>query len=159
MTLTATAERLIEAPREQVFDDLVANETYPRILHPAWPIPGIRSAEFREGDSPVPGAWRTITLTDGSAINEQILELERPRIHRYAWSEGLRFPLSTLIRRAEATWTFSETASQTRVCWLYAFELTSPLAWPAARLLIWRFQSWMVSGLARAQDRLEQATA
>ena len=109
MILTSTAERPFEARREQVFDDLVANATYPRVLHPVWPIPGIRSAAFREGDSPVrcPGilplfredsrsgravsiaCWTTRYVRDKLAVERYILK-ESGFSHSSLHSSGLK---------------------------------------------------------------------
>jgi len=88
MKLIATAKIEIECSRERVFDYLVAGSTYPRILLAKWPVPGIALAELPECDELTTGMRRLVTLTDGTVIDEEILEFEAPRVHRYGWSQG-----------------------------------------------------------------------
>ena len=54
-----------------------------------------------------------------------------------------------LVRRGEASWTFAPEGDGTRVVWHYTFELTSPLAYPVAALVMILFRRWMASGLER----------
>jgi len=158
MKLIATAEIEIQRSREIVFNTLVACTTYPRILHAKWPVPGIALAELPEGDELAAGVRRLVTLTDGTVIDEEILEFERPRVHRYAWSKGLRCPFSLMVRRAKSPRHFYEVGDGAKVEWTYAFEVTNVLCYPAVKPLSMRFGSWMRAGLMRAKSALESAT-
>ena len=106
MRLRARATVLIDRPRAEVYDFAVAGENLSRVLQKLGPIPGIESMEIAGGGPLVTGALRRVSMSDGSVIEEEVLELSRPRLHRYRWLRGLRPPFSLLVRSGEACWTF-----------------------------------------------------
>ena len=56
------------------------------------------------------------------------------------------------MRRVESEWSFEPAGTGTRVLWIYEFELTSPLAYPAAFLFTKLFERWMIQALACIKD-------
>jgi uncharacterized protein YndB with AHSA1/START domain len=158
MELRTRAQVTISRPCEQVFDFAVASETQARVLKKLGPIPGIASIEYLGADARlVPGARRRVSMTDGSVLEEEVLEVERPRVHRYRWGRGLRPPFSLLVRTGEGCWTFIDTERGTAVEWLYTFELRSPLAAPLAAGVLLLFRRWMQAGLDRIRAELVSA--
>jgi uncharacterized protein YndB with AHSA1/START domain len=155
MRLDTRAVVIVDRPRAEVFDFAVANPTLPRVLAKLGPIPGVTGAEFIAGGSLAAGAQRRVSMSDGSVIEEEVLEVERPRVHRYRWLRGLRPPFSLLVRSGEACWTFSDASGGgTRVEWVYTFELRSPLAYPVAAPVVLLFRRWMQRGLDRLRSEL-----
>jgi len=140
----------VERPVAEVFDFAVAPESFARFVKPLGPIPGIVRIEMLDGAVPAPGARRRVTMSDGSEVLEEILALERPARHAYRWLGRPAAPLHLLVRGAEGEWRFAPTAHGTHVAWTYAFELTTPLAWPLAAAVAQLFRLWM----QRALDRL-----
>ena len=158
MELRTRAAITVSRPREEVYDLAVSNETLARVLQRLGPIPGIASARFVSGGSLVAGAQRNVSMTDGSVIEEEILEAERPHVHRYRWLRGLRPPFSLLVRTGEACWTFRDAAGGgTEIEWTYTFQLRSPLAAPVAAPTVMLFRRWMQRGLDRIGAELGAA--
>lgn len=99
------------------------------------PIPAIRSIEYLPGSTPNIGGRRTVTLADGSTLDEEVLAYSPPHGHAYRVS-GFPPPLSRLTREARGAWTFEPATTGTRLSWHYTYELTSPLAWPAGVVVV-----------------------
>ena len=158
MELRTRAAVTIARPRPEVYDFAVANETLARVLVKLGPIPGIARAEFAGGGSSLAaGVQRRVAMTDGSVIEEEVLEAERPRVHRYRWLRGLRPPFSLMVRSGEACWTFTDAGGGTQIEWVYVFELRSPLVYPVAAPVIRLFRRWMQAGLDRIRAELSPA--
>lgn len=159
MKLRVRAAVTVNRPRSEVYDFSVANQTLARVLQKLGPIPGITAAEFTAGGSLAPGAQRQVTMSDGSVIEEEVLEAVRPRLHRYRWLRGLRPPFSVMVRSGEASWTFSDAdGGGTEVEWIYLFGLRSVVFYPlAAPILFLLFRRWMQRGLERIRAELAPA--
>jgi hypothetical protein len=128
------ARTTILARRERVFDIATANETLPRIFSGYGPVPAIVDARIESGRPPAAGEIRLMSISDGSTLREEIVELVRPTRHRYRLVEGFAPPLSWLVRSATARWSFEEISSGTRVTWRFVFEPVSALAGPLVNL-------------------------
>ncbi|HSW12317.1 MAG TPA: SRPBCC family protein [Solimonas sp.] len=157
MKLTARASVEIPSPPEQVFDFATSCEGFPRFIWAYGPIPGIIRAEMRGGQPPQAGAERSIHMTDGNVIEEELLAYDRPSRHRYRWLKPPAFPFSLIVRTAEGDWRFTAANGGTRIDWDYSFELTSSFAWPFAALLMSIFRRWMQRTLLRARSVLAAA--
>ena len=155
MRIETHAEIEIARPPEAVFDFAVACETFPRVLLAFGPLPGVARARMRDGADPKPGALREITLTDGGAVEEELLALDRPTRHRYRWTQPPAPPFGWLLRGAEGDWRFRPSSRGTRIHWTYRFELSHFLAAPLAIPIAGLFRMWMSRGLARLRDALE----
>lgn len=147
MKVTTDTSIIIPGSREEVFDFACANETYERNLKPHGLIAGVKKAEMFDGHALAEDSLRRISLTDGVVLEEVILEYDRPTRHRYRWSGGLKPPNAWLVRSGEGCWVFSDAGAGTRIDWSYAFELTTPLAYPMALVALASYKSWMKRGL------------
>lgn len=155
MKLDTRATVHVQRPPEEVFDFAVANQSLPRLLLPFGPIPGVTAVELIEGSELRAGGRRRVSMTDGSAMIEEILALDRPLRHEYRWTHPPPAPFSLLIRSGHAVWDFAPERGGTRVEWRYTFELTSPLALPLAAPAVALFRRWM----GRALERIPGAIA
>jgi hypothetical protein len=142
----AHAEVFVQKAPEHVFDFATANDTFPKVLLPVGPIPGIRGQEL-DTDVLRTGTKRRVFMTDGSTVEEEVLSLERPRVHHYQWLNRPAFPFSLLVKTGEAVWTFRSENDGTRIQWDYTLGLTSPLAYPAMLIVRELFRRWMQQGL------------
>lgn len=154
MNVSTSASVVIPLPREEVFAFCCRNDTYERNLRPLGPVAGLRKVELFEGDALEAGGRRRITLTDGSVLEEVILEYEPPRRHRYRWTSGLKGPFALLVRSGTGCWDFAEVDGGTRVDWRYDFELKSPLFFPLALPIMPLFRAWLKKGLGSIRGEL-----
>jgi uncharacterized protein YndB with AHSA1/START domain len=152
MQIRVRAEVFIARGTEAVFDFATAKDTLARFLGALGPIPGVTAVDI-EGDGVLrAGARRHLKMSDGSEMTETILEQERPRRHRYRWVTQPPFPFPLFISGAEAGWVFETIGSGTRLVWTYTFDLTSPVAYPIARLIAFVFRKYMQKGLDRLAE-------
>ncbi len=76
MNISTSASVVIPKSREEVFAHACANETVERTLRPLGPIAGLTKVEMFEGHVPEKGAWRRISMTDGSVLEDLILDYD-----------------------------------------------------------------------------------
>ena len=155
MKLDARVTVYVPRSPQEVFDFAVANENMPGLLRVFGPIPGVIKVELLDGSILSKGARRLVSMSDGTTMREEVLELTPPTSstpgrHEYRWMHAPAPPFSLLVKSGHADWTFSAERDGTRVNWDYQFELTSPLAYPLAAPAIALFRGWM----QRAIDRL-----
>ena len=159
MKVSTGASVLIPVPRDEVFAFACKNETYEQHLRPLGPVAGVQKAEHVDADAPRTGGRRIMTLTDGSVLDEVILEYSPPYAHSYRWSEGLNGPFALLVRNGTGTWGFAEVEGGTLVDWGYEFELKSALAYPVALPVMPVFRAWLKQGLESIRDELVRRAA
>lgn len=154
MNVSTSASIVVPKSREEVFDFCCSNETFERHLEARMPVAGVQRAEFFDGHSLKAGDHRRITLTDGSVLDEEILDYTPPALHRYRWSKGLKGPFALLVRSGTGTWDFSEVDGGTRINWSYDFALKSALAYPLALPIMPLFRAWLKQSLQSIHDEL-----
>jgi hypothetical protein len=153
MKLSTRVEQEFARSPDEVFDLIVDPLRFPEWLKDVGPIPGVVRAEpMGEGPQKV-GSKRRIETSDGGAVVEEVFALDRPRHHRYRW-EKPKFPFSLIVKSGEGDWHFHPAGRGTRVEWEYTFELTSPLMYLTAKLVVVLFRRWMRVNLARVEDVL-----
>ena len=154
MNISTSTSIVIPKPREEVFHFACANETFERNLHPRGLIAGVDKVEMFEGHALAEGSWRRVWMTDGTVLEEVILDYDPPVKHRYRWTGGVKPPFSLLIRSGTGCWDFSEVDGGTRIDWGYVFELKSPLAYPLALPIMPLFKSWLKQSLEAMRSEL-----
>ena len=154
MNVSTSASIVVPKPRDEVFEFCCRNDTFERHLGPKGPIAGVRKLEFPPGQSLTAGAHREITLTDGSVLDEVVLDYEPSTLHRYQWSKGLKGPFAMLVRSGTGAWRFSDVPGGTQVEWGYDFTLKSPLAYPLALPIMPIFRGWLVQSLESIRAEL-----
>ncbi|HXV14242.1 MAG TPA: SRPBCC family protein [Candidatus Krumholzibacteria bacterium] len=156
------------APPEDLFRHAVTDlETLPRGVRRCGPLPGVARAEILEGDALRTGVVRRVHLTDGSVLNEGIVEIAAPSSMSYRQLTPYRFPLSLLAKSARGRYTFTPTGSGTRMTWEATIQLTSPLAYPLMACVRGLFLRRMMTGflecvrddVVRAQSNRDGSTA
>jgi hypothetical protein len=157
MKVVTRAEVLVPKPPQVVFDYTFVTETFQRLLAQKGPIPGIRAIDLHEGATAVAvGVRRSVSMTDGSVILEEIVKHDPPREHAYRWLNRPAPPFSLLVAGGETTWSFEPASGGTRVSWTYWFDLTSPFARPPVYVVQWLFRRWMQAALDRLRDELSR---
>src|SRR5690242_5393072 len=117
MKLSVSARIEIPKPPEQVFDLAVSCDGLVEFLRPVGLIPGVAKAEMQGGAKLETGACRTVTMTDRSRMDEEVILFERPKRHVYRWVNRPAPPFSLLVRAGEGDWTFTPSGRGTRVDW------------------------------------------
>lgn len=146
-SISTSASVFVPRPRAQVFAAATDSTNAPRTIRSRGPFAGIRKVEMHEGQTLSTGARRRIHMTDGTVLEEVILDYDPPLRHRYGWAGGAKFPFSLLVRSGTGNWEFTEVDGGTRIVWSYTFGLTSPLAYPLALPIVRLFRAWLQQGL------------
>lgn len=148
MNVNLLAERRIYAMPELAYRLALDPEKFPALFAGFGPIPALRRMALH--GAPAVGTLRDVEDAAGVVMQERIDALEPDRRHAYTLS-GLKPPLSLLVRRGAADWTFDVCGEGVHVRWTYAFELTTPLAWPLAAPLL---QVFMRTAMRRCLDAM-----
>lgn len=155
MELNAEARVTIARPREQVWAVVVDVETIPRVWKGRGAIPGTLKAEVVGGGPLTLDGVRRVHNTDGSVVDERIVELTVPSRQAYVLEKGLKVPFTLLVKKARGEWTLTESGGSTELVWLYRFFLTTPLVAPLARGVARSFGKAMQQGLDRLKQHIE----
>jgi hypothetical protein len=123
---------------ERAFDVVSAEDVLPSVLKRFGPIPAVKATADLSGPWRTPGASRTVLLSDGGSVHEELTDYERPAYFAYRVT-GFPPPFGRLVRSARGRWWFAGDESRTLIRWTYSFEpATSGLPlWLAAHVL-WR---------------------
>jgi hypothetical protein len=113
-------------------------QRFPPLFAGFGPIPSIRSITLHA--PPAVGSTRELHNSDGARPRERITALEPGARHAYVL-DGLRAPLSWLVRAGVADWRFAPADGGCDVHWQYRFTLTHALAWPLAAPLLHLFMA------------------
>lgn len=151
MPIHLTARQRFAAPATAAFALSIDAQRFPALFRGYGPIPAIRRVELH-GVAAV-GTKRQIHNSDGSVLDEEILELDAPRRQRYRLG-GFRAPFAWLVRAGEADWQFRDDATGSTVEWHYRFEPASALARPFAALLL---RGFMQRAMQRCLGKMGEA--
>ena len=80
------------------------------------PIPPIRAVVDQAGDWDAVGKSRTIVLTGGGSMREQLTSYDPPRSFGYTLSD-VKGPMAPMVARVEGLWSFEPVGTGTRVTW------------------------------------------
>lgn len=163
MQIKTSAQIVIHANVEAVFDASIDCQNLPRFFTGYRQIPAIVSARTVDGLPLHPGSMRVVENSDGSLIEEIIVALDRPTRQSYQLVKGFKPPFSWLVRAASGEWIYEPLESQsepffTRVTWQFCFEISNVLAYFVFRWAVQRsFQTAQVICLNNLKDDVEKA--
>lgn len=119
--VAVTREVFVDAPIEEVFDFLAAEDVLPKILTGYGLVPGVASTSDISGPWDQPGSRRVVHLADGSTVNEGVTEYDRPSYFAYRVSDP-SFALKHLMDGARGQFWFASAKGGTNVKWTYTFQ-------------------------------------
>jgi Polyketide cyclase / dehydrase and lipid transport len=93
------------------------------------PIPPIKSVVDQTGDWDAVGKTRTVVLTGGGSMREQLTSYDPPRSFGYMLSD-VKGPMAPLVSRVEGLWSFEPAGTGTRVTWQWTIHPRSALSAP-----------------------------
>jgi hypothetical protein len=89
-------------------------------------IPPIRSVRDQIGAWGTPGQARTIVLSDGGTMREELLEVSRPDRFGYRIT-GITGPMKPMVASLDGVWAFEPAGTGVRITWSWSVQ-------PAGRL-------------------------
>ena len=93
------------------------------------PIPPIKAVVDQTGDWDAVGKTRTVVLTGGGSMREQLTSYDPPRSFGYTLSD-VKGPMAPLVARVEGLWSFEPVGTGTRVTWQWTIHPRSALSAP-----------------------------
>ncbi|HEY6575506.1 MAG TPA: SRPBCC family protein [Mycobacterium sp.] len=93
------------------------------------PIPPIKAVVDQTGDWDAVGKTRTVVLTGGGSMREQLTSYDPPRSFGYTLSD-VKGPMAPLVARVEGLWSFEPAGTGTRVTWKWTIHPRSALTAP-----------------------------
>ncbi|WP_024443938.1 SRPBCC family protein [Mycobacterium sp. UM_WGJ] len=117
-------------------------------------------AEAKLGPPHKRGAWanvgqtRTVVLTGGGSMREELTEVDPPRAFGYRLTD-LTGPLAPLVDHVEGRWQFAPAGSGTTVTWSWVIHPRSKLTAPLLPVFGWLWKGYARQALARLSALLE----
>jgi hypothetical protein len=128
--LVVEQSRAIPVAPEQLFRDMVPMPL-PTLFH-RWygPIPPIKAVRDQTGDWDAVGKSRTVVLSGGGSMREQLTSYDEPRSFGYTLSE-VKGPMAPLVDHVEGLWSFEPVGTGTKVTWRWTIHPRSAFTAPA----------------------------
>jgi hypothetical protein len=136
----------IDRSPEEVFDFITDLESPAKTFKGHGPIPAVVRTEIVGGGPLRAGAILRVHNSDGSVVEREITVVDRPKRHEYRLNGGFRSIFAMLVRSGRGIWDFEPRQRGTHLVWTYKFELTSPLSYPFAWLLVRAFFTGAMRG-------------
>jgi hypothetical protein len=128
--LVVEQSRAIPVSQEQLFRDMVPMPL-PTLFH-RWygPIPPIKAVRDQTGDWDAVGKSRTVVLSGGGSMREQLTSYDEPRSFGYTLSE-VKGPMAPLVDHVDGLWSFEPVGTGTKVTWRWTIHPRSAFTAPA----------------------------
>jgi hypothetical protein len=120
---------------ERLFDEVVAEDVLPKVLHRYLIVPAVVGTDDMTGPWDTPGSSRRVRTADGRAFREQVTAWQRPGHFAYR-VDGFTGIMGALVDHAVGEWTFDGDAVSARFTWTYTFRATSRIATPLVRVFV-----------------------
>lgn len=153
MEIESQSSVFIKAPVETTFAFALGFDV-PAIVQKQGLLPGVRAVSGTTGAWSSAGQKRSLTLSDGSGVEETLIEVGTSS---YKYRVGaLTGPFKFLVKEMNASFEVEPRKDGSMLTWTYAFTPTSPLAGPIVSFIadaLW--PQWMDAALERMKDALE----
>ncbi len=93
------------------------------------PLPPIKQVREQTGAWDKPGQTRTVVLSGGGSMREELTRVDPPRSFGYRLTD-LKGPLAPLVDWIDGEWLFTDGAAGTKVTWRWSLHPKSALAAP-----------------------------
>ncbi|NWG93073.1 MAG: SRPBCC family protein [Parvularculaceae bacterium] len=153
MAIETQSSIFVRAPVEKAFAFALGFDA-PSIVRKRGPLPGVKSVSGTTGAWSSAGQKRKLTLTDGSGVEETLIEVG-PSSYKYRVG-ALTGPFKFLVKEMNASFEVEPRKDGSMLTWTYAFTPASPLAAPVVSFIadaLW--PQWMDAALERMKDALE----
>jgi Polyketide cyclase / dehydrase and lipid transport len=155
---TNTVSVDIDAPLDEVYAFVVAEDAPNKLLRRYGPVPAPKESHIIDGPWERVGARRKVVLDNGGTLVEEVTAYDRPALYAYR-IDDFHFFVKGLSSSGTGVWQFYRTAAgKTRVVWTYSFEPRSRGTRSLLDLgMSWFYRPYMRRGLEEAKHLLEQA--
>lgn len=140
---------------EDAFDGTLPLPLPQLFRHWYGPIPPIKEVLDQSGPWQVAGQTRTVRLTGGGSMAEELTGVDRPRAFDYRLT-GISGPLSPLVRLVEGRWEFAPAGAGATVTWRWVIHPRSALAAPVMPVFGWLWKGYARRALAQLALLLER---
>jgi hypothetical protein len=131
--IATTVTSSIAAARPRLYTWLVPgvfDRELPTVLRDKMGLPGVARTSGTTGPWDKAGSSRTVHLTDGNTVREEVTAADTPDYFAYVLT-GFSHPLvKLLVKEGRGQWWFTDAAGGTHIKWTYEFEPRSALAAP-----------------------------
>lgn len=159
-SVATTVTVSIAAPRPQFYTWLVPGVFYNElhtVIRDAAGISGVVKTSGTTGPWDKPGSYRTIHLTDGNTVREEVTAADSPDYFAYRLSEFTNPVVRRLVKGARGQWWFTDEGAGTKAKWTYTVDSTSGVTGfvlvPIVKVL-WR--RYMKTALGAVKARAEK---
>lgn len=118
------------------------------------PIPPIKEVRGQSGAWQAAGQTRTVRLTGGGSMREELIGVDRPRSFDYRLTD-IKGPLAPLVGLVEGRWQFTPAAAGSTVTWRWVIHPRSVLAAPVMPVFGWLWKGYARRALAQLATLLE----
>jgi hypothetical protein len=121
--------RAIPVSQKAAFDG-TAPIPLPTLFH-RWygPIPPIKAVKDQTGDWDAVGKSRTVLLTGGGSMREELTSYQAPASFGYTLSD-VRGPLAPLVDHVQGLWAFEPVGTGTKITWRWTIHPRSAFVAP-----------------------------
>jgi hypothetical protein len=125
-SLAVEESRVIPVPAAQAFHRTLP-APLPEIFK-RWhgPIPPVKEVREQTGAWDAAGQSRTVRLTGGASMREELTSVDPPRSFGYRLTE-ISGPMALLVNHVGGEWIFTPVADGTEVTWRWNIHSKSPL--------------------------------
>ena len=127
--LVVEQSRAIPVTPEAAFTGTVPMPLPTLFQHWYGPIPPIKAVVDQTGDWDAIGKTRTVVLTGGGSMREQLTSYDPPHSFGYTLSD-VKGPMAPLVARVEGLWSFEPAGTGTRVTWQWTIHPRSGFSAP-----------------------------
>lgn len=146
---------MVAVPVEDAFDGTLPLPLPQLFRHWYGPIPPIKEVLGQRGAWGSVGQTRTVRLTGGGSMAEELTAVDPPRAFDYRLTE-ISGPLSPLVRLIEGRWQFTPAAAGTTVTWRWVIHPRSALANPVMPVFGRLWKGYARRALAQLATLLER---
>lgn len=151
--LTVEQSRSIPVAQQELFSDMVPMPL--PALFKRWygPIPPIREVRDQSGDWDTVGQSRTIFLTGGGSMREQLTSYDAPTSFGYTLSD-IKGPMAPLVSGVDGLWTFEQVGAETKVTWRWTIHPRSAVTAPVLPVFGKLWKGYARQSLAELEHQL-----
>lgn len=155
LAVSHTESFTVNAPIEEVFKFIVAEDVLPKILKRYRIIPAVTGSTIHKGDWETPGSYRTVHFANGTTLREELNNFDRPDFFAYTVSDFSGFQ-RRLTTHGRGEWMFDEIDDVTHVSWTYTFHARNRVKRPIVRLFVRTdFKTYMRRSIELIKKQIE----